>query len=205
MTKDAARAPVRAARARGEKRAGEKVYEVAADLFYRESIRAVGVETVVKRAGVSKISLYRSYASKDDLIVTYLERRDADYWRGIDRMMAAKGDDPRGQLSVLLEHVAGRATTSGYRGCPFINYAAEFPEPAHPGHRIVERNKREMRRRLLSLATAIGARRPTALADALFLLIEGAYAASQTLGGRKGPAAILPQAADALIGCHIEG
>jgi AcrR family transcriptional regulator len=121
------------------KRAGEKVFEVAADLFYRESIRSVGVETIVKQAGVSKISLYRNFESKDDLIVAYLENRNTDYWRNVDRVIA-KRDNPRAQLHALVDYVSGRATTPGYRGCPFINYAAEFPEGSHPGHRIVEEN-----------------------------------------------------------------
>jgi AcrR family transcriptional regulator len=190
-----------AARAAGEKRAGDRVFEVAADLFYRESIRSVGVETIVKEAGVAKISLYRSFASKDDLIVAYLRDRNADYWRALDRMMA-KEKDPRGQLRVLVDHIAARATTPGYRGCPFINYAAEFPDAAHPGHQVVEENKQRMRERLVTLAKAMDARASTQLADALFLLIEGAYASSQTLGGRKGPAASLPWAIEALVEAH---
>jgi AcrR family transcriptional regulator len=185
--------------ARGEKRAGERVFEVAADLFYRESIRSVGVETIVQQAGVSKISLYRSFESKDDLIVAYLENRNAEYWRNVDRIVAAKRGNPRAQLYALLDYIAGRATTPGYRGCPFINFAAEFPEPAHPGHQAVEENKREMRRRLVELTAAMGARHPGQLADALFLLVEGAYASSQTLGGRNGPAASLLWATKALI------
>jgi AcrR family transcriptional regulator len=187
------------ARTKAEKTAGERVFEVAADLFYRESIRAVGVDTIVKQAGVAKISLYRNFDSKDDLIVAYLQNRNADYWRNIDRLLAGKRNDPRAQLRALISYLAGRTTTPGYRGCPFINYASEFRDASHPGHRIVDENKREMRQRLVDLAKAIGARRPAQLADALFLLIEGAYASSQTLGGRNGPAANLLWAAEALI------
>lgn len=72
--------PKPGARAVGAKRAGEKVFEVAADLFYRESIRSVGVETIVQLAGVSKISLYRNFESKDDLIVAYLRNRTGAIW-----------------------------------------------------------------------------------------------------------------------------
>ena len=82
------------ARRTGGKRAGEKIFEVAADLFYRESIRSVGVETIVKAADVSKITLYRNFASKDDLIFAYLESRNVDYWRTLDRVMA-KEESPR--------------------------------------------------------------------------------------------------------------
>ncbi|HXP04785.1 MAG TPA: TetR/AcrR family transcriptional regulator [Stellaceae bacterium] len=203
MRRPLSQPPKATARTTGEKRAGEKVFEVAADLFYSQSIRSVGVETIVKQAGVSKISLYRNFASKDDLIVAYLKNRNDDYWHNVDRIMAARRDNSLAQLRALIDYIAGRAITPGYRGCPFINYAAEFPDTSHPGHRVVEENKREMRQRLDSLAKAIGARRPTQLADALFLLIEGAYASSQTLGGRHGPAATLSCTADILIESHV--
>jgi len=202
MRRHSGRAPNPGARPGGEKRAGERVFEVAADLFYRESIRSVGVETIVQQAGVSKISLYRNFESKDALIVAYLQNRNAEYWRNLDRMLSAKSDNPRAQLHTMVDYVAGRATRPGYRGCPFINFAAEFPDASHPGHRIVAENKREMRQRLTGLSKAIGAHRPAQLADALFLMIEGAYASSQTLGGRHGPAAALSAAADSLIEFH---
>ncbi len=203
MRKTSERAGKTGRRTIGEKRAGERIFDVAADLFYRESIRSVGVETIVKQAGVSKITLYRNFESKDDLIVAYLRQRNADYWHTLDRVMATKRD-PRARLRLLLNYIADRTTTPGYRGCPFINYAAEFPDPSHAGHHLVAANKQEMRRRLLSIAEAVNTKRPKELADALFLLIEGAYASSQTLGGRKGPAASLPWAAEALIESHTE-
>lgn len=195
----------KAARESGEKLARERVFDVAADLFYRQGIRAVGVESIVQQAGVAKISLYRSFDSKDDLVVAYLEYRNAEYWRQVDHIMARHAGHPRAQLRALFGYVADRAATRGYRGCPFINYVAEFPDPAHPGHRVVASNKREMQQRLTGLAEAIGAPHPAHLADSLFLLIEGAYAGSQTLGGRNGPVRTLPWAAEALIGSQLDG
>jgi AcrR family transcriptional regulator len=205
MSRQSKQAPRAIVRVKAEKRAGDRVFQVAAELFYRESIRAVGVDTIVKQAGVAKISLYRNFESKDDLIVAYLEKRNVDYWRSVDRMMASKQGDPRAQVRALVSYVASRATKPGYRGCPFINYASEFPDPSHPGHRIVDENRREMRRRLVALSKAMGTSRPAQLADALFLLIEGAYASSQTLGGHDGPAANLPRTAKALIEFHLRG
>ncbi len=203
MSRHSSQTPKAIARTKTEKTARDRVFEVAADLFYKESIRAVGVDTIVKQAGVAKISLYRNFESKDDLIVAYLENRNTDYWRKVDQILAAKRNDPRAQLRALISYVAGRATTPNYRGCPFINYASEFPDASHPGHQIVDENKQEMRRRLVDLTKAMGASRPMQLADALFLLIEGAYASSQTLGGRGGPAANLLWAAGTLIECHV--
>ena len=181
------------------KRAGDRIFEVAADLFYRQSIRSVGVETIVEQAGVSKISLYRAFDSKDDLIVAYLENRNAEYWRIVDRVIAKHQGDPRAQLRALIDYVSNRTTTPGYRGCPFINYAAEFPDPSHPGHRVAAANKQEMRRRLTELARAIGIADPMPLADAIFLVLDGAYASSQTLSGRNGPGKAAAWAVEALI------
>jgi AcrR family transcriptional regulator len=179
------------------------VLEVAAKRFYSEGIRAVGVEAIVKEAEVAKISLYRRFASKDDLIVAYLQRRNADYWRTVDEVIGKDEGDPRAQLRALIAHLASRTSMPGYRGCPFVKFAAEFPETAHPGHEVVRANKSEMRRRLIGLVGAMGARRPSQLADALFLLIEGAYSSSQTLGGRDGPARSLLHAAENLIASHL--
>lgn len=179
--------------------ARDKVFEVAADLFYRKGIRAVGVETIVKEAGVAKISLYRSFASKDDLVVAYLEDRNATFWRQWDERFARFDDDPEAQLEAIAAYLARRTTQPGYRGCPFINFCAEFPDRSHPGHRVVEANKREMRLRFLRIVEAVRAPRPDQLADGLMLLVEGTYAISQTLGGPKGPGVAIISAAKALI------
>ena len=187
----------------GARPARDKVFEVAADLFYRKGIRAVGVEAIVKEAGVAKISLYRNFPSKNDLVVAYLEQRNEVFWRQWDEDFAKYRDDPRAQLEAIMAYLARRTTRPGYRGCPFINYSAEFPDPAHPGHRVAEANKREMRRRFLAIAEALDAPDAMALADGLVLLVEGTYAISQTFGGHKGPGAAIAGAARALVDGHI--
>jgi AcrR family transcriptional regulator len=188
-------------RTNGEKGklARDKVFEVAADLFYRKGIRAIGVETIVKEAGVAKISLYRNFSSKDDLIVAYLTERNDSFWRQWDDRFDRHKADPLAQLRAIMSYLAQRTTQPGYRGCPFINYSAEFPDAAHPGHRVVEANKREMRRRLVEISEALGVADPRQLADGLLLLVEGTYAISQTLGGRKGPGGAVTQTAEALV------
>src|SRR5437868_6148412 len=89
-----------------QRRAGDRVFEVASDLFRNQGIRAVGVETIVKTAGVAKISLYRSFASKDDLIVAYLENVNATYWANVDEHLAGHGNDPRSQLRAYIAYIA---------------------------------------------------------------------------------------------------
>lgn len=183
----------------GADRAGDRVFVAASELFREQGIRAVGVETIVKKAGVAKISLYRSYASKDDLVVAYLSKLNATYWASVDAHLARHDKHPRSQIRAYMAYIAESATTPGYRGCPFINYSGEFPDPSHPGHRIAEANRIEMRRRLFEWAKNMKAAHPSNLADGLLLLIDGAYASSQILGGRQGPAASLIWVADALL------
>lgn len=129
--------------------------------------------------GVAKISLYRAYPSKDDLIVGYLRERDAAFWRVWDQAVAS-ASEPREQLRAALAVLRDGIAEPEYRGCPFANFASEFPEREHAGRQIVETSNRELRRRLAEICRAIGVRNPDALADGLFLLIEGAFAASQT-------------------------
>jgi AcrR family transcriptional regulator len=188
----------------GRKLARDRVFAVASDLFYREGVRAVGVEAIVQQAGVAKISLYRNFSSKDDLVVAYLEDRNATFWRQWDERFAEHKSDPHAQLRAIMTYLAHRTTQPGYRGCPFINYCAEFPETSHPGHRVAEANKREMRRRFAEIAEALGAPQPQQLADGLLLLVEGAYAISQTLGGPKGAGHALVWAAEALVAAQLQ-
>ena len=188
----------------GRKLARDRVFEVAADLFYREGIRAVGVEAIVKRAGVAKISLYRSFPSKDELVLAYLKSRQTEFWRHWDEALGQHQGDPRGQLRAIMAYLAHRTTQRGYRGCPFLNFSAEFADPAHPGRQVAKAVKREMRERFVTIAEALGASRPQQLADGLLLLVEGAYAISQTLAsGLYGPGTALVWAAEALIEAQL--
>jgi AcrR family transcriptional regulator len=167
----------------GAKLARDKVFAVAADLFYRKGIHAVGVEEIVKEAGVAKISLYRNFASKDDLIVAYLEDRSMTFLQGWDDAFGRHQHDPRAQLRTIMTYIAERTTQDGYRGCPFINFCAEFPDPGHPGRRVAQMTKMALRERFLRLAQSLYVPQPQQLADSFLLLVEGAYGISQTLGG----------------------
>lgn len=187
-----------AAKMPAEASARERLLAAAGELFYRQGIRSVGVDEIVARADVAKMSLYRSFPSKDVLAASYLEAVDGRYWRWWEEIMARHAGDPRGQLRALFRGLARRTTRSDWRGCPFTNAATEFPEPDHPARRVAEANKRELRRRLAELARAAGARRPALLADQLLLLFEGAYSAGQTLGP-DGPAASVAEAAETLV------
>ena len=183
--------------------ARERLLQVASDLFYRQGIRSVGVDEIVASAGVAKMSLYRSFPSKDELAAAYLAAVDERYWRRWEETLAKRAPgDARERLKALFRRLAKTATHPEFRGCPFTNAATEFPEPDHPARRIAEANKHELRRRLLELARAAGARKPALLADQLVLLFEGAYTSAQTFGP-DGPAPAVVEAAEALIEAQV--
>jgi AcrR family transcriptional regulator len=184
-----------------EPKARDRIFAVARDLFYRRGIRAVGVESIVAAAGATKMSLYRSFPSKDDLVVAYLRERDALYWAWWDEIMDRHRGDPRAQLRALVESVAKKTSRPSYRGCPFTNAVTEFPEEDHPGREVGAENKRELRARLRGLAAALNARDPAMLGDQLFLLLEGAYASGQVMGP-DGPSNSIVAAAKALVAAN---
>jgi AcrR family transcriptional regulator len=199
-----AKASKSAVRQAGPQLARDKVFAVAADLFYRKGIHTVGVEEIVREADVAKISLYRSFASKDDLVVAYLEDRSRTFLRQWDEAFDRYRDNPRAQLRAIMTYIAERTTQDGYRGCPFINFCAEFPDASHPGRRVAQMTKRELHERFLGLAEALQVPRPRQLADSFLLLVEGAYAISQTLGGgRTGVGHSLVWASEALVDAQI--
>ena len=183
-------------------RAAERIRESARELFYREGIRAIGVDEIVSRAGVTKPSLYRSFASKDELAAAYLEDYDSAFWERFDAAAIDHPGDPRAQLLAYLDGLAQRATKSGYRGCGLTNAAVEYPQPGHPARKVAEAHKRALRERLVAMAKQMGARDSQVLGDGLLLLLEGAFASGQ-LFGKGGPARSLVAAAERLIDASI--
>ena len=183
-------------------RAADRILAVARDMFYRVGIRAVGVDEIVRQAGVTKPSLYRSFPSKDELAASYLRAYELEFWARFDKSVAAHPGDARKQIVAFLSGVGHRAVKPDYRGCGMTNAAVEYPEHNHPARLVGENNKRELRRRLRSMAKEMGATEPDTLGDGLLLLIEGAYISGQ-LFGPGGPAASVAKNADRLIAASL--
>jgi AcrR family transcriptional regulator len=182
--------------------AADRIRRTAGELFYRQGIRAVGVDEIVTRAGVTKPSLYRNFSSKDELAACYLRDYEAVFWGRFDAAVATHPGDPRAQIVTFLRALGERATQAGYRGCGLTNATVEYPVPGHPARLVSEANKRVLRQRLRDMAAAMGATAPDALGDGLQLLIEGAYATGQIFGV-GGPAGALAENADRLIGTYL--
>jgi AcrR family transcriptional regulator len=182
--------------------ARERILSVASDLFYHQGVRAVGIDTIIAAAGVAKMSLYRAFPSKDDLVAAYLERRNSEFWERWDRAVAACPDDPRARLEGLLDSITRRILGDAYRGCPFLNTATEFPGSTLPADQVIRDHKHAVNDRLRAMAAAAGAREPQALADHLQLIIDGAYVSSQSMGA-EGPARALATAGRVLIAAAL--
>ena len=171
----------------------ERILDTAAELFYQEGVRAVGVDLVVERSGVAKTSLYRHFTTKDDLVAAVLERDDANYWADWDKTATRHRNAPKDELTAHLKWIARDIAAPKYRGCPFLNVATEFPAPDHPARVVALRHKVELRRRLGALAKQIGVARPDNLANRIALLIDGAYVYGQ-LANKEAAQPLLPAA-----------
>jgi AcrR family transcriptional regulator len=167
--------PRRGAPPKGTVSARERILATASELFYREGIRSIGVDTIVERSGVSKTSLYRLFESKDALITAFAAEQDRLFWVWWDRVEAQHADDPRALLDALLSGIAKRIRHPAYRGCPFLNLATEFPDDDHPGRVVARGNKEEMRARLAAILGKLGVGDPDRTASQIALIINGAY------------------------------
>ena len=175
----------------------ERIAASAHDLFHRHGIRGVGVEAIAEAAGTNKMTLYRHFGSKDDLILEYLNykgKKSDEIWTEIE---GSNPGDPIGQLYGFMEQAA-KFIAEDERGCDLANAAVELTEAGHPGLRVIEEFKVRQRDRLAALCRAAGASQPGLLADALVLLIEGARVSRRSLG-TEGPSANLARTSKAVL------
>jgi AcrR family transcriptional regulator len=180
----------------------EHVLGVARDLFYWEGVRATGVDRVAAEADVAPTTLYRLFASKDDLVAAYLEREDRLYREWFDAAVEAGGPDPRARILSLFDALAEQVRPDRCRGCPFQMALTEFPDTATPAHGNAVANQACVRARLGELSAELAKTSPVddpaALADELALLMEGVYASVQALTA-DGPAARARALAETLL------
>jgi AcrR family transcriptional regulator len=180
----------------------QRILDVAIPLFYQQGARAVGIDTVIAKSGVAKMSLYRNFRSKDELIAACLAERDVSYWQWFDGVVAQHPGNPREQLRAVIRGVAKRTSRPGYRGCFFLNTATDFADSSHPGRKLAVRHKEALASRLLKICRQLPAPDPLALSRQLVLLINGAQATAGMLG--KKTQMELVKAAERLIdsGCE---
>jgi AcrR family transcriptional regulator len=181
-----------------------KLFQTAGRLFYQHGYRVTGVDSVATESGIGKMTLYRHFSSKDNLIVAFLKGSNREFWQHFE---SSTKDAPsaREKLLAFFGVLQRYVTSPACYGCPFINVACEFPEKDYAGHKVALDHKRAVRSRFHQLAEEAGARRPKALANALLLLMDGAYVAARMYGtSATSPAADVAEAARHLIDTHCD-
>jgi len=195
----------------GKPRVRDRIFDTACELFYKHGIRAVGVDAIANEAGTNKMSFYRSFPSKDELVAEYLREQERGYFEWWDAAIAPHAGDPLAQLHALFNAYLSLACPKAEadldcrtsRGCALGNAAVEIPADNEELGGIVHEYKTKIRRRLRKLAREIGARDPETLGDALMLLMEGGYYTRLTFPSNSGPIAAINKAARALIETHL--
>ena len=180
----------------------DKVFQTAAKLFYQNGYRAIGVDTIAAESGIGKMTLYRHYPSKDDLITAYLKDSNELFWVNFEEL-TKDALSAREKLLAFFESLQEYVKQPECYGCPFLHVATEFPATDHAGHQVALEHKQSVRARFFQLVKEAGAKKADVLADQLFLLMDGAYMAARMFG-TKNPAANVAAAARTLIDAAIE-
>lgn len=159
----------------------DDLIETALKLFYTGGFNATGIDKILAESGVAKMTLYKHFGSKDELILAVLKRRDEQFRGWLSGEMAKAGPSPKAQLLQMFDALeiwfSGNAFAGlGFSGCAFINAAGEFSDPAHPAHQIAAEHKEMLVRQFTELCAEAGAADPASLAEEIALLKEGAIA-----------------------------
>ncbi len=163
----------------GDLPARERILRTAHDLFYAEGLRATGIDRVIAEAGVTKVTFYRHFPSKNDLILAYLNLRHEQWMTWFTDALARHGGESQGAKAlppVMKEWFSGEAL-GGFRGCAFLNGVSEMG-PAIPA--VVEatrQHKQQMTDAIEALLPQSGQRRQTA--EALAIAVDGAIVQAQ--------------------------
>lgn len=155
----------------------ERLLDTARRLFYTEGIHTVPVDRLVTKANVTRATFYRHFPAKEDLVVEYLRATDADLRTAVGQ--ATGQDDPQRNITALLDLIAHTTNAPGFRGCHFINAAAEYPDAGHPVRIAIDDHRAWFQETVTELAAKIGHPDPVYAGHVLVLLHDGALAAAQ--------------------------
>jgi AcrR family transcriptional regulator len=163
----------------GSSEARERLLEAAYELFSRRGIQAVGIDAIIERSGVARQTMYRHFASKQDLVLAFLERRD-DVWtrRWLQGEVERRSADPREQLLAIFDVFDAWFHSSEFEGCSFINVMLEHPDPEHPLHIESSAYLQRIRDFLAELALRAGIREPEPFVREWHILMKGSIVAA---------------------------
>ncbi|MDQ1379437.1 MAG: hypothetical protein QOJ71_156 [Actinomycetota bacterium] len=160
----------------------QRILAAASGLFYRNGVHAVGVDTIIASARVAKASFYYHFKSKDDLIVIWLSSGNTRWLERFITEIEQRSDDPKVLLLAFFDVLSDLVESDDFRGCPYLNTAAELRSSDGPVRAVVADFCTDVRSYLEGLAASAGLREPREVGAALHILITGVFAASLALG-----------------------
>jgi AcrR family transcriptional regulator len=163
----------------------EHLLDTALRLFQHEGFHAVGIDRILAEAGVAKMTLYKHFGSKQALIVAALERKNAQFFARLRASLDGVPGGPRERLMAVFDIFGAWFAEPDFHGCLFVKAAGEYPGLGDPIHAAAADYKRRVLGELVELAREAGAPSPRLLAQRLMLLLEGATALAQVLGGQE--------------------
>ena len=161
----------------------EKILHVASDLFHSRGINSTGVDTIVAVAGTTKMTLYKYFRSKEDLILEVLQKGHEDFQVWLNERLSLNSKQPADKIQKLLDFIEEWITSPDFRGMAFIKASAEFPNEESPVHKLTAEHAKEFRIYITGLAKEAGISDSDGLALQLSILIEGAMQAEQMKRG----------------------
>lgn len=179
----------------------DRILDAATRRYYAEGIRAISADRLIAEAGVSKVTFYRHFPTKDDLITAYLLQEVTRAEDLLTQKRAELAGDPASVLRAYAEWVGALACAPGFRGCPFINAAAELSQPDHPGHRVVVNHRDWLIGQAVELLTELGVSDAHAKAQQIVMLRDGAMVAGYVGRTPQLVAETLTAAGRSVIGC----
>lgn len=181
--------------ASGASAARRRLLDTATRLFYTEGIRAVGIDRIIAEAGVAKATFYNHFPSKDDLVLAYIEELDQ---LGRDAVSALPEQPPRAMIVAIMGRISDVVTAGGWRGCPFLNAAAEYPDPMSPVRQAIDARRAWYHDSLRKLLAADGDAAPAVTASLLVALSDGLLEAAY-LDDPGGVPALVGEALERLL------
>ncbi len=160
----------------------DELVDAAMRVFYRHGFHASGLDRILEESGISRMTIYNHFKSKDELILAALRRRDEIFRTKMMQFVDAKKRSPISRLLAVFDYHENWFTGKDFCGCMFINASAEFSDPASAPRLVAAEHKRSVVRYLVDLAKQAGLADPQAVADQLNILIEGSIVTAQVVG-----------------------
>ena len=178
----------------------DRILEAASELFYALGIRAVSADKIIDRAGITKVTFYRHFPTKDDLVVAYLERRSSRERQIFDDLVKVASDETDA-FRRFAQKIGTESCRPGFRGCPFINAAAEYADPDSAVRTVVTTHRAWYRDVFTTMLHQLGATNADEAADELLMLRDGAMLAGY-LGEAPRVTKALTTGILAVLGAH---